>query len=227
MNNETHCYHLQPVRIEWGNYSTYLFTDKAIDIINTHDKTKPLFLYLPYQAVHSANFIQPIQAPPELVNKFKNISDVDRRAFAAVVSALDTSIGKVRTRYSLTLIIVWQEPISRSEQLPCSDVTVFSRTDLFLVHSSREFRPNHMHPYLIIDVTRSLNYHQSETKMAGSSEDELSDSSRNSSVVSYEDFEVSSSSEDSVRVDELENELAAIFFFTSSLYHITGERNFT
>ena len=71
-----------------------------MDIINTHDKTKPLFLYLPYQAVHSANYIQPIQAPPELVKKFKNISNVDRRTFAAVVSALDSSIGKVSTTLS-------------------------------------------------------------------------------------------------------------------------------
>ena len=47
-----------------------------------------------------------------------------------------------------------------------------------------------MRPYLIIDVTGSLYYHQSETNMADSSED--------LSVVSEEDFEVSSSSEDSV-----------------------------
>ena len=60
-----------------------------------------------------------------------------------------------------------------------------------------------MHPYLIIDVTGSLYYHQGETKMAESSEDELSDSSGNLSVVKDEDFEVSSSSKDSVREDEL------------------------
>ena len=63
-----------------------------------------------------------------------------------------------------------------------------------------------MRPYLITDVTGSLYYHQSETKMADSSEDEMSDSSGNLSVVSEEDFEVSSSSEDSVREDELEIE---------------------
>ena len=63
-----------------------------------------------------------------------------------------------------------------------------------------------MHPYLIIDVTESLYYHQSETKMADRNEDELSDSSSNLSVVSDEDFEVSSSSEDSLREDVLEME---------------------
>ena len=49
-----------------------------------------------------------------------------------------------------------------------------------------------MRPYLIIDVTGRLYYHQSETKMVDRSEDELSDSSGNLSVVSDEDFEVSS-----------------------------------
>ena len=63
-----------------------------------------------------------------------------------------------------------------------------------------------MRPYLITDVTGSLFYHQSETNWADSSEDELSDFSGNLSVVSDEDFEVSSSSEDSVREDELEIE---------------------
>ena len=63
-----------------------------------------------------------------------------------------------------------------------------------------------MSPYSSIDLTGSLYYHQSETKMADSSEDELSDSSGNLSVVSDEDFEVPSCSEDSVREDELEIE---------------------
>ena len=51
-----------------------------------------------------------------------------------------------------------------------------------------------MRPYIIMDDTGNLYYHQSETKMADSSEDELSDSSGNLSVVSDEDFEASSSS---------------------------------
>ena len=56
-----------------------------------------------------------------------------------------------------------------------------------------------MRPYLIVDVTGSLYYHQSETQMADCNEDELSDSYGNLSVVA-------SSSEDSVRKDELEIE---------------------
>ena len=67
-----------------------------------------------------------------------------------------------------------------------------------------------MRPYLIIDVTGSFYYRQSETKIADSSEDELFDSSGNLSVVSDEDFEVSSSSEDSAREDELKIEHGSV-----------------
>lgn len=30
----------------------YLFTDQTIKVIENHDKSKPLFLYLPFQLVH-------------------------------------------------------------------------------------------------------------------------------------------------------------------------------
>ena len=86
---------LQPVWTEWGQYSTELFTEKAVDIIQTHDPSKPLFLYLPFQAVHSANSIQPLQAPPDDIKKFSNIEDENRRIFAAMVSQLDKGVGKV------------------------------------------------------------------------------------------------------------------------------------
>ena len=80
---------------------------------------------------------------------------------------------------------------------------VFTNRNIFS-SQLQKIQTNRMCPYLIIDVTGSLYYHQSETKKADSSEDELSDSSGNLSVVSDEDFEVFSSSEDSVR-DDLEN----------------------
>ena len=85
----------QPVWTEWGQYSSDLFTEKAVDIIQKHDPSQPLFLYLPYQAVHSANYIQPLQAPPDEIKKFSHIQDENRRIFAAMVSSLDNGVGKV------------------------------------------------------------------------------------------------------------------------------------
>lgn len=84
-------------------YSTELFTTVVIDIIQSHDASKPLYLYLPYQAVHSANKIQPLQAPENLINKFKNIEDERRRIYAAMVTALDDAVGKVKTKGSFIL----------------------------------------------------------------------------------------------------------------------------
>ena len=90
------CCILQNDLNKWGRYSTDLFTDLAVDIIQSHESSKPLYLYLPYQAVHSANRIQPLQAPGDLIKKFKNIGDERRRIYAAMVTALDNSVGKVR-----------------------------------------------------------------------------------------------------------------------------------
>ena len=82
---------------EFGNYRTKLFTSKALDVIESHDPSKPLFLYLAHEAVHSACMHQPLQAPADLIAKFKHsIKDERRQIFAAVATALDMSIGKVQ-----------------------------------------------------------------------------------------------------------------------------------
>ena len=86
----------QPVYNQWGNYRTHLFTDQAVNLINSHDTSKPLFLYLAHEAVHSALAHEPLEAPQDLINKFeKTIHDNNRRIFAAMATALDQSIGKV------------------------------------------------------------------------------------------------------------------------------------
>lgn len=86
----------EPVHNQWGNYRTYMFTDHAVNLINSHNTSKPLFFYLAHEAVHSANAHQPLQAPKDLINKFNDsIHDEDRRVFAAMATALDQSVGKV------------------------------------------------------------------------------------------------------------------------------------
>lgn len=78
-----------------GIYATDLFTDEAVHQIHTHNKTKPLFLYLAHLAPHTGNDNDPMQAPQEEINKFKYIKSEKRRTYAAMVSKLDESVGRV------------------------------------------------------------------------------------------------------------------------------------
>ena len=59
---------LQAVRNETGHYGTELFSEVAERIINTHNKSEPLYLYLAQQGVHSANGREPLQAPKRLLD---------------------------------------------------------------------------------------------------------------------------------------------------------------
>jgi len=73
-----------------GTYSTFIFRDRAVDIIRNHNSSRPLFLYLPFQAVHD-----PLQAPDAYIQKYKFIKDEERRNFSAMVTAMDDAIGDV------------------------------------------------------------------------------------------------------------------------------------
>lgn len=86
------------LNIHWetqGQYATDLFTDKAIEVISNHNKQKPLFLFMSHLAPHTGNEYAPLQAPASEEEKFPYITDPDRRTYAAMVSRLDTSVGRV------------------------------------------------------------------------------------------------------------------------------------
>ena len=74
---------------EFDGYLTDVLTDKAIDFIKEPGET-PFFLYLAYNAPHG-----PLQAPDELVEKYSNVDDLDRRIYLAMVDSLDQNIGRV------------------------------------------------------------------------------------------------------------------------------------
>ncbi|XP_077289818.1 arylsulfatase B-like [Arctopsyche grandis] len=78
-----------------GQYSTDLFTSEAVKLIQSHNTSKPMFLYLAHAAVHSGNKYNPLPAPDETVAKFPNITNYSRRRFAAMTSKLDDSVGNV------------------------------------------------------------------------------------------------------------------------------------
>ncbi|XP_046575330.1 arylsulfatase I-like [Haliotis rubra] len=78
-------------------YSTTLFATEASDVIKAHNQSKSLFLYLAFQAVHAGNYggEDIIAAPQTYIDRYNHFSDVPRRMFAGMVSALDEAVGNV------------------------------------------------------------------------------------------------------------------------------------
>jgi arylsulfatase A-like enzyme len=71
-------------------YATDLIADEAIRFIDNRDKSRPFFLYVPFNAVHT-----PLQAKPELLEKYARIPDMKRRTYAAMLDAMDTAAGRI------------------------------------------------------------------------------------------------------------------------------------
>ncbi len=78
----------QPV-VESG-YVTELIGREAVRVIDEHDASTPLFLYLAFTAPHS-----PYQAPQAWLDRYADQKDPARRAYAAMISAMDDQIGEV------------------------------------------------------------------------------------------------------------------------------------
>ena len=70
----------------FGKYTTDVYSEEAIKVINAHDRRKPLFLTVSHTAVHSANPYALLQAPEETIVKFSYIKDLQRRKYAGTVS---------------------------------------------------------------------------------------------------------------------------------------------
>jgi arylsulfatase A-like enzyme len=77
-------------RVEEPGYTTTLLGNDAVRLIEKHDPKTPLYLYLAFNAPHT-----PYQAPPEYVDRFKNIADPTRRTYAGMVAAMDEQVGRV------------------------------------------------------------------------------------------------------------------------------------
>lgn len=79
-----------------SRYMTDLLTDEAVRFIKK-DRDHPFLLYLAYNAPHS-----PLQATTQWLSRVQAIKDPKRRTYAAMVTALDDGIGKVRAALNLT-----------------------------------------------------------------------------------------------------------------------------
>uniref|UniRef100_A0A3Q4BA01 Sulfatase N-terminal domain-containing protein n=1 Tax=Mola mola TaxID=94237 RepID=A0A3Q4BA01_MOLML len=74
-----------------GKYSTTLFTQRARKILESHDpKSRPLFLLLSLQAVHT-----PLQTPKSYIYPYRDMANIARRKLAAMVSTVDEAVRNV------------------------------------------------------------------------------------------------------------------------------------
>ena len=72
-------------------YFTTLIGNEAVNIIKRHDVSKPLFLYVASLAPHA-----PYQAPKDDVDAYKTAAgDVHRHTYAAMITDLDTQVGRI------------------------------------------------------------------------------------------------------------------------------------
>ena len=74
---------------EWNEYLTTYFGHRAVSFIDRH-ADGPFFLYLAFNAPHT-----PQQAREEDLARFADIKDPRRQKYAAMVYAMDESIGEV------------------------------------------------------------------------------------------------------------------------------------
>ncbi|MFM9146543.1 MAG: arylsulfatase B, partial [Verrucomicrobiota bacterium] len=77
----------QPLKEE--GYSTHLIAKEAVKRIETRDRTKPLFLYVPFNGVHS-----PMQVPDSYLKPYGSLTG-SRQKLAGMLAAVDEAIGQV------------------------------------------------------------------------------------------------------------------------------------
>uniref|UniRef100_A0AAY4CJS9 Sulfatase N-terminal domain-containing protein n=1 Tax=Denticeps clupeoides TaxID=299321 RepID=A0AAY4CJS9_9TELE len=81
-------------KVAWsqaGKYSTHLYTQRVRKILASHDPAaQPLFIFLSFQAVHT-----PLQSPRSYVYPYRQMGNVERRKYAAMVAAVDEAVHNV------------------------------------------------------------------------------------------------------------------------------------
>ncbi|XP_055903367.1 arylsulfatase B-like [Eupeodes corollae] len=86
---------LNVTRSNQGTYVTDSLTEEAERLIRNHNTEIPLLMIVSQLAPHSGNPDEPFQAPSDEIKKFHYIPNVNRSIYAAMVSKLDQSVGKV------------------------------------------------------------------------------------------------------------------------------------
>jgi len=90
-----------------GVYSTNLYSGWVEDVLDAHRAEDPLFLYLPFEAVHGAASCEPdcndpsgdlLQAPGFFIDQQRQVKLKDRRTFAGMLGALDSAVANITAK---------------------------------------------------------------------------------------------------------------------------------
>lgn len=79
---------VQPV-MDDSFYLTDALAARAVEWLKEHED-QPWFMYLPFNAQHA-----PLQATQKYLDRFPDVTDEKRRAFSAMMSAMDDAVGAV------------------------------------------------------------------------------------------------------------------------------------
>ena len=78
------------VPLDEPGYVTTLLGQDAVRYVEAREPGQPFFLYLAFTAPHT-----PFQAPQDYLDRYAGIADPNRRAYAAMISAMDDQIAAV------------------------------------------------------------------------------------------------------------------------------------
>lgn len=87
-----------------GKYTTDVITEESVRVIESHNTSRPLFLYIAHVAVHSANPYNPLPAPDEYVANFTHIDDYKRRRFAGWTFCFSHVFIFCRFRFMIVIV---------------------------------------------------------------------------------------------------------------------------
>ena len=85
-----HDWHRDGKALEEEGYTTRLIGAEAVRMIRERDESRPLFLYVAFNAPHA-----PLQAPDDAVARYADITDANRRTYAALVDEMDRATGSI------------------------------------------------------------------------------------------------------------------------------------
>jgi arylsulfatase A-like enzyme len=84
-------WHRNGKAVEETGYSTDLIANEATKVIQEHDTKKPLFLYVPFNAVHGPY----LEAPDKELNAQYDHLKGTRKTYAGMVASLDANVGRI------------------------------------------------------------------------------------------------------------------------------------